>query len=82
MLRYLRGSTQHFFPLKLYVVILHYNENANQSPGELRKLLNPNWSKQLGINVEAFGLWIILLCGPKEILKNDNTKERVIIMSV
>lgn len=44
--------------------------------------MTQNWVKQLGINVEAFGLWIIILCGFKDILRNDNTKDRVIMMSV
>lgn len=49
---------------------------------EKRELLNQNWLKHLGIKIESFGLWIIILCRYKDVLKNDNTKDRVIIVSV
>ena len=66
------------FPLKLSFNATKMLTIHLESQGKKTR----NWWKQLGIKIEAFGLWIIILCGFKDVLKNDNTKDRVIIMSV
>lgn len=38
--------------------------------------------EQLRIKTQAFGFWIMLLSGHKDVLKNNNTKDKVIMESV